>query len=131
MKHIIAILLTAIISCATALAADSPLKFSEKKHDFGVIKYENGVVKHQFEFVNISKQPVIILRAKASCGCTVANPPKHPIAPGKQGKIDVAFSPDVNQKGEFRKNISVTYMVGKKKKTEDLQITGVVIPKKK
>ncbi|HWY39009.1 MAG TPA: DUF1573 domain-containing protein, partial [Bacteroidia bacterium] len=57
-------------------------------------------------FKNEGHSNLIVASAKASCGCTVAQPPKEPIAPGAIGKIDVVF--DSNGKsGHVTKSISV------------------------
>ena len=44
--------------------------FSEKNYDFGYIKEEKGAVSHEFEFENVGDEPLIIVSATASCGCT-------------------------------------------------------------
>ena len=73
-------------------ATEAPaISFKETSHDFGDIK-EGDVVNHTFEFTNTGKAPLIIESATSTCGCTVPEVPKEPIAPGKQGKISVQFS---------------------------------------
>ena len=44
-----------------------------------------------FKFINTGKEPLIISKANASCGCTVPEWPKDAIAPGKSGEIKVVF----------------------------------------
>jgi len=44
-----------------------------------------------FRFKNSGKNPLIIQAVNPSCGCTVANFPKEPIAPGKEGEITGEF----------------------------------------
>ena len=81
------------------------IKFTEENFDFGKI-IQGEKVSHTFTFKNEGHSNLIVASAKASCGCTVAQPPKEPIAPGAIGKIDVVF--DSNGKsGHVTKSISV------------------------
>src|ERR1035437_4646566 len=66
------------------------IKFTEENFDFGKI-IQGEKVSHTFTFKNEGKTNLIVASAKASCGCTVAQPPKEPISPGAIGKIDVVF----------------------------------------
>ncbi|WP_439880958.1 DUF1573 domain-containing protein [Pontibacter sp. MBLB2868] len=67
------------------------IAFAETTYDFGTIK-QGEVVEHTFQFTNTGKSPLIIESASASCGCTVPEPPKEPIAPGETGNIKVQFN---------------------------------------
>jgi uncharacterized lipoprotein NlpE involved in copper resistance len=67
------------------------MKFDEESHDFGKI-VQGEVVKYSFKFKNIGNNDLIIASATGSCGCTVPNWPKQPIAPGKEGYVDVEFN---------------------------------------
>ncbi len=80
-------------------------------HDFGVIEKGNPA-EHQFYFTNDGDVPLIISGAKASCGCTVANYSKVPIAPGKQGFVTVRY--DAAKVGVFIKTITISANTGKK-----------------
>ena len=75
-----------------ASAADAPaMSFTETTHDFGSIK-DGEVVKHTFTFTNTGQSPLVIESATSTCGCTVPEIPKEPVAPGAQGKIEVEFN---------------------------------------
>ncbi|HEY4652089.1 MAG TPA: DUF1573 domain-containing protein [Pontibacter sp.] len=84
----------------TAAPAANPnapvMTFKETVFDFGTIK-QGEVVNHTFTFTNTGKEPLIIENASASCGCTVPEWPRTPIAPGKTGEIKVQF----NSTGKF------------------------------
>jgi hypothetical protein len=67
------------------------ITFEQNMFDFGTIK-EGELVNHKFKFTNTGKNPLLITNASASCGCTVPNWPKEPIAPGKSSEIDVTFN---------------------------------------
>jgi hypothetical protein len=66
------------------------IRYDEETFDFGTVM-EGEVVMHTYSFTNTGSEPLIIKNAKASCGCTVPNWPKNPIAPGATGQIDVKF----------------------------------------
>lgn len=73
-------------------AASAPvMNFEQKTYDFGKIT-QGEKVSYDFIFTNTGKTPLIIKDAVASCGCTVPDPPKDPIAPGAKSKINVVFS---------------------------------------
>ena len=72
------------------LFAQSKLKFSDSKKNFGFVKQGN-VVNMEFEFINNGNQPLIITEAKAECSCTTVEFPKQPIAPSQKNKIIVKF----------------------------------------
>lgn len=73
-------------------STDAPaMTFKEKEHDFGSIE-DGKVVRHTFTFTNTGKSPLVIESATSTCGCTVPEVPKEPIAPGAEGKIQVEFN---------------------------------------
>ena len=74
------------------------ITFAENAWDFGTID-EGDAVTHIFKFTNTGDEPLIIDRCKGSCGCTVPQCPKEPIAPGEEGEIEVKF----NSKGKKNK----------------------------
>ena len=57
------------------------IEFNKETHDYGNIKY-GGEPNCTFEFKNTGNEPLIITNAKGSCGCTVPDWPKEPVAPG-------------------------------------------------
>jgi len=67
------------------------IEFKEMEYDFGTIKQDQKVT-HSFKFKNTGKEPLIIASAKGSCGCTVPDWPKEPIAPGAESEIKVEFN---------------------------------------
>ena len=96
-------------AAAPAEKPDGPLptiKFSEELHDFGTIK-DGDVVEHVFTFVNEGEAPLIISDAKATCGCTVPEWPKQPIAVGESGEIKVRFN-SKNKPGVQNKTVTLT-----------------------
>lgn len=66
------------------------MKFEKEIYDFGKVK-DGEKVSYDFTFKNEGNTPLIIKDATATCGCTVPEWPKKPVAPGESGKISVIF----------------------------------------
>lgn len=77
------------------------LAFEEEVFDYGEIM-EGEKVTHVYTFKNTGEEPLIISNAKGSCGCTVPDWPREPIAPGGEGEIKVVF--DSKGKGKVGGN---------------------------
>lgn len=67
------------------------LVFDKETHDFGNVK-KGQTVEHTFKFTNIGKEKLVVEFASGSCGCTVPEFPKEPIAPGETGEIKVVYT---------------------------------------
>jgi hypothetical protein len=65
--------------------------FETDQHHFGVIT-QGEKVSYSFKFKNTGNAPLIISSANASCGCTVPEYTKDPVAPGTEGFINVTFN---------------------------------------
>jgi hypothetical protein len=73
--------------------------------DYGKIT-EGQKLEVLYRFRNTGNKPLIIESVHPSCGCTVADPPKEPVAPGAEGEIKGSF--DSNGKsGQQHKTIFV------------------------
>jgi len=82
------------------------MDFTDTLHDFGWMT-EGAKATHTFEFKNNGNTPLVISSAAGSCGCTIADYPKEPVAPGATGAINVAFS-SAEKMGHIEKSVSVT-----------------------
>lgn len=67
------------------------IKFENEWHDFGTL-LQGEVVTYSFHFTNTGNTPLIISDVGSSCGCTVGDYPREPIAPGKTGDIKVTYN---------------------------------------
>lgn len=67
------------------------IKFEKYEHDFGTL-LQGEVVTYSFRFTNTGNVPLIISEVGSSCGCTVGDYPREPIAPGKGGAIKVTYN---------------------------------------
>lgn len=87
-------------------ATVAEISFAENSFDFGTLQ-EGEKVEHIFKFTNTSDKPLTISNARGSCGCTVPEWPRKPIAPGAEGEIKVKFD-SKGKKGQQNKNVTIT-----------------------
>lgn len=66
-------------------------KLNVETFDFGKIK-QNVPAKATFTVTNISSEPIIIEQAQPTCGCTIGDYTKSPIAPGQSGTITATYN---------------------------------------
>ena len=76
----------ATINPAVDNGPKTSMNFAQMAHDFGTIE-QNSENEYVFEFTNTGGEPLIIQNAQGSCGCTVPEYPREPIAPGETGEI--------------------------------------------
>jgi len=93
-----------------------------KVWDFGTIQ-QGDEPEFTFTFQNTGNEPMIISNAKGSCGCTVPQWPKEPIAPGEIGEINVKFN-SKNKKGSQNKTVTLT--ANTTPPTTKLRVTGTI-----
>lgn len=102
------------------------IKFEESQFNFGEI-LQGQQVEHDFKFTNTGKNDLVIYDAKGSCGCTVPEFPKDPIAPGESNVIKVKFDSN-NREGHQTKTVTLTCNTQPNQVT--IQIVGDVVLKK-
>jgi hypothetical protein len=85
--------------------AKTRITYAKNEADLGEV-LEGTKVKHAFEFQNTGNEPLFIYSAQGSCGCTIPNYPKEPIAPGQKGKIDIEFDSN-GRTGSNTKTVTV------------------------
>ena len=100
------------------------MTFEEGQYDFGTIE-QNTPVEHVFKFKNTGDAPLMIVNAKSSCGCTVPEYTKEPVAPGESGELLVKF----NGAGQNQVSKTVTITTNTKAGVETLTIKAFVTPK--
>ena len=71
-----------------------------------------------FRFKNTGDKPLIIRSVRPSCGCTAAEPPKEPIAPGAEGLIKASF----NSQGREGANSKDIYVEANTKGTQNYTV---------
>jgi len=121
MKYLLAFAFAAcIISCdyadktpngstATQQPMDSTkfttIQWIDSVKDYGKIT-EGQKLDVSFRFKNTGDKPLIIRSVRPSCGCTAAEPPKEPVAPGAIGTIQASFNSQ-GREGLNKKDIYV------------------------
>lgn len=89
---------------AAETQAATKISFEENQFDFGKIN-KGEMVTHVFKFKNSGTAPLIIVDAKASCGCTVPQWTKDPVMPGESGDIEVKYNGSGS--GKIHKTVTV------------------------
>ena len=104
------LLITLMLVCAFTYAnaqKQADIKFDKTTMDLGKFPESNPVQKCTFTFTNTGNAPLIINQAIASCGCTVPEYTKEPVAPGKTGTINVTYNGKGKFPGYFKKTITI------------------------
>jgi len=102
------IILAAFLFAAPAAAKSGApeIHFPETLHDFGTILATDKVT-NEFKVINRGDAPLVLTKAKASCGCTVASFTRTAIPPGGEGAVTVTFSPG-KRRAEQKKTVSIS-----------------------
>jgi hypothetical protein len=78
--------------------------WTQTTYDFGKIK-KSVPVSHQFKFTNNGSEPLVISSVQASCGCTVTEYTKDPVAPGSEGFVKATYN--AAHAGTFNKTVTI------------------------
>ncbi len=100
----------------------SDVTWEETIIDLGKVKYQQPQIVI-FKMKNTSSKPILITNAETSCGCTDAEFPRKPIAPGKTANISVTYEAD--DIGTFHKTITLTMIIEDSRQI--LHIKGEVV----
>ena len=119
--------LTVFVGMASFAQTGPKIEFKEETINYGEVEKGKDDGIRVFEFTNTGDAPLIIKNAKSSCGCTVPEWPKEPIAPGGKGKIKVQYNMNP---GPISKTITIeSNAVNKPNGMIPLRIKGTVIVK--
>ena len=81
------------------------ITFDTDMHDFGRLQAGENI-SYSFHFVNSGHANLVISACDASCGCTVADFPRDPITPGRDGYVTVSFK-SAGMSGQQYKEVTV------------------------
>ena len=84
-------LVTSPKSATETSKKQAAIVFDKEEHDFGTL-LQGEMATYSFHFTNTGNMPLIISEVGSSCGCTVGDYPREPIAPGKTGDIKVTYN---------------------------------------
>lgn len=93
-------------NAAPKKTADDVAKFKSETLELGKI-IQNNPSAGVFEVTNISKEPLLIEQANPTCGCTISDYTKEPIAPGQSGTIKATYN--AKNIGMFEKHLTVKF----------------------
>jgi hypothetical protein len=119
--------LTVLVGMASFAQTGPKIEFKEETINYGEVEKGKDDGIRIFEFTNTGDAPLIITNAKSSCGCTVPEWPKEPIAPGGKSQIKVQYNMNP---GPISKTITIeSNAVNKPNGMVPLRIKGTVIVK--
>ena len=103
------------------------LQWIDSTHkDFGKIS-EGQKLEVSYAFRNTGNKPLVISRVQPSCGCTVAEQPNEPVAPGALGMIKASF----NSEGRTGANHKTIYVYANTRGSQQHELQFVVEVEKK
>lgn len=103
MKHIL-LIVSLLLVVTLGVQAQPKALFDKTTHEFGTILWKNPVTA-TFKITNKGDKPLVISNVTTSCGCTIADWTKEPIAPGKTGIVCSTF--DAKAIGRFQKSVGI------------------------
>jgi hypothetical protein len=83
-----------------------------------------------FRFKNTGSKPLIIESVKPTCGCTVADYPKEPIASGEEGEITGVFD-SMGREGLQNKHLTVRSNAEPADQDISFEVNVIPLPKGK
>lgn len=125
MKRFLILIPTLLLFLSGHAAVD--IKWLETEHNFGAFDEDMGPVTADFKMVNTGDEPVQILAARASCGCTSPKYPRTMIAPGDTAVVEVTYDP-AGRPGHFTKYVGVDLSAGLE--SVKLYVSGTVVGSK-
>ena len=90
-KLLVAILALSSTSLFAQKKADDIAKINVETYDLGKVK-QNVPATATFVVTNIGNEDLLIEQANPTCGCTISDYTKSPIAPGKTGTIKATYN---------------------------------------
>ena len=102
------------------------IQWLDSAKDYGKIP-EGQKLDVAFRFRNTGNTPLIIGTVRPSCGCTVAEVPKEPVAPGAEGQIKASF----NSNGRTGVNHKTLFVTTNTKGNQNYSLQFVVEVQKK
>lgn len=117
------------VACLAAAVCRGEVKVSYPvtMYNFGAFSEESGPVSCLFPVVNTGDEPLAIIAARATCGCTQPRYPREPIAPGDTAFVSVTYDPN-QRPGRFNKQVYVETNANPPKQRLDIKGTVIGAP---
>jgi len=121
------VFLAVLFGISSFAQSGAKIEFKEETINYGEVEKGKDDGIRIFEFTNTGNEPLLIKNVKSSCGCTVPEWPKEPIAPGAKSQIKVQYNMNP---GPISKTITVeSNAINKPNGMVPLRIKGTVIIK--
>ena len=127
MKKISAIIIAVILSVFQLNAQNTfsgKAEFDQTVVDFGTITVNDPPQTAVFTVKNVGSDPLTILSAISSCGCTGVSWTRETLQPGEKGVVEATYA---NQDGPFPFDKTVTVYLSDIKKPVKLHLKGKVV----
>ena len=128
MKKGIILLLLCCFTAAAQRPVETSLRFDTTTWDFGLIKEADGVVSHEFNYINMSDHDVVLEFVTPGCSCTTTTYNRSALPPGQAATLVVHFDP-ASQPGQFHQTVQVVLKGGKER--YNIIVEGVVAEREK
>lgn len=118
-----------IITCAVTFcaSAETSVRWLDTVYNFGAFSEDNGPVSCRFSFINTGTEPVAIVKARASCGCTAPEYSRDAVAPGDTASVTVTYNP-AGRPGAFHKYVAVDLSFPDSRQRLDIRGTVIGAP---
>lgn len=116
----------AVAAALVDSARFTTIQWLDSSRDYGKIP-EGQKLDVSFRFRNTGATPLVIGQVRPSCGCTIAEQPQEPIAPGKEGEIKAVF----NSEGRVGPNHKTLFVSANTKGGQNYSLQFVVQVEKK
>jgi hypothetical protein len=104
MKNLITITTIILVLISVNCNAQGKIKVKETLLNFDTL-FQNDPANLKFWVYNVGNKPLIITKANTTCGCDMAEWPKHPIIPGDSAIIKYKY--DSKRIGPINKSITI------------------------
>ena len=102
------------------------IEFVETNHDFGKI-VQGEKISYYFTYKNTGNNPLIVSQVQPACGCTVPDWTREPVAPGKEGRVEVLFNSEGRDGMQHK---YVTVVSNTTPSTNELTFTAEIVKSK-
>lgn len=114
----------ATLLCVACCFAQPRIEWLRTTHDFGAFSEDKGKVGTIFRYVNVGNEPLVVVNARANCGCTTPKYSAEALAPGDTAQIEVQYDA-TGRPGRFSKKIYIDTNTTPERST--LTVRGVVV----
>lgn len=118
------VLIAALLAGVVISFAGARIEWDKTQYDFGAFNESEGSVTAEFTYRNTGDEPLVIMGARANCGCTTPTYSAEVLQPGETATLKVSYDPG-GRPGRFEKKVYVDTNTDPKRST--LTIKGVSV----